>query len=205
MMSNNDNPLTSVVSYPQRGPYGDNSYRGNCTGYLVKDLIRHFKPVRVLDPMEGSGTTRDVCKECKVQYTGMDLKNGFDLVNDEITGTFDFVFFHPPYWDIVKYGGDRNDLSNSPTYDIFMGKLRICVSKLVEALERGGTLAILIGDKKKNGDLYPLFNEIINWRIGRLTQIIIKEQHNMRSNETSYSGSFIPIHHEYVLIFRKET
>jgi hypothetical protein len=30
--------LCSVVSYPDRGPWGDSRYRGNCSGYLVKDL-----------------------------------------------------------------------------------------------------------------------------------------------------------------------
>ena len=25
-------PLTSVVSYPDRGPWGDNRYPGNCSG-----------------------------------------------------------------------------------------------------------------------------------------------------------------------------
>ena len=31
--------LCSVVSYPDRGPWGDFRYRGNCSGHLVKDLI----------------------------------------------------------------------------------------------------------------------------------------------------------------------
>jgi len=34
--------LRSVVSYPDRGPWGDASYRGNCSGYLVKDLNGQF-------------------------------------------------------------------------------------------------------------------------------------------------------------------
>jgi hypothetical protein len=33
----------SVVSYPARGPWGDSKYRGNCSGYLVKDLILRLK------------------------------------------------------------------------------------------------------------------------------------------------------------------
>jgi DNA modification methylase len=198
-------PLTTVVSYPERGNYGDNHYRGNCTGLLIKDLIMHFHARKVLDPMQGSGTTGDVCKEMNIEYTGLDLNSGFDLVNDEIVGTYDFVFWHPPYWDIVRYSDRKNDLSCSPTYDIYMGRLRICISRLYEALEPNGTLAILIGDKKKNGELYPFFNEIINWKIGKLRQIIIKEQHNTESSRKSYSGAFIPIHHEYVLIYGKES
>jgi len=36
--------LTSVVSYPDRGPYGKSDYRGNCSGYLIKELLEHYKP-----------------------------------------------------------------------------------------------------------------------------------------------------------------
>jgi len=52
--------LCSVVSYPDRGPWGDSRYRGNCSGYLVKDLILRFGCKSVFDPAEGSGTVRDV-------------------------------------------------------------------------------------------------------------------------------------------------
>lgn len=33
---------TSVCSYPDRGPYGDNKYRGNCTGFLLKTFMSHM-------------------------------------------------------------------------------------------------------------------------------------------------------------------
>jgi hypothetical protein len=52
--------LCSVVSYPDRGPWGDSRYRGNCSGHLVKDLILRFNCRSVFDPTEGSGTVRDV-------------------------------------------------------------------------------------------------------------------------------------------------
>ncbi len=195
-LSENEGISSTIVDYPDRGDYGKSSYRGNCSGLLVKDLICHFKPKTVLDPMEGSGTTRDVCKQFDIKYCGLDLHHGFDLVNDEIKGRYDFIFFHPPYWDIVKYSTDKKDLSASETYDIFMGRLRICISKLYQALSPNGTLAILIGDKKHNGKLYTFFNEIISWNIGLISQVIIKTQHHTVSSRKTYSGSFIPIHHE---------
>lgn len=55
-----DKNLSSVVSYPDRGPWGDSAYRGNCSGHLVKDLILRFKCQSVFDPSEGGGTVRDV-------------------------------------------------------------------------------------------------------------------------------------------------
>ena len=43
--------LTSIHSNPRRGPYGSNRYRGNCGGYLIRDLLQYDQPQHVLDPM----------------------------------------------------------------------------------------------------------------------------------------------------------
>ncbi len=34
--------MESVVSYIDRGKYGDSTYRGNCSGFVIKDLIKQF-------------------------------------------------------------------------------------------------------------------------------------------------------------------
>ena len=31
--------MQSVISYKERGKYGNSNYRGNCSGYVIKDLI----------------------------------------------------------------------------------------------------------------------------------------------------------------------
>ena len=40
-------PLTSIVSYPERGSGGNNRYRGNCSPKLIEDLIAFFKPEEI--------------------------------------------------------------------------------------------------------------------------------------------------------------
>jgi hypothetical protein len=55
--------LTSIHAARQRGPYGDARYRGNCGGYLMRDLLQYYQPRRVLDPMTGSGTCRETSAE----------------------------------------------------------------------------------------------------------------------------------------------
>ena len=32
----------SVVSYPDRGHWGKSSYRGNCTGRIIKDFLESY-------------------------------------------------------------------------------------------------------------------------------------------------------------------
>lgn len=206
--------LCSVVSYPDRGPWGDNYYRGNCTGHLIKDLILRFKCSSVFDPAEGGKTTKEVVEginqhlKKEIRYEGKDLKQDWDILNNKLPEEkFDLVFYHPPYWDIIRYSDDPRDLSSCTTLEEFELKLNKSAEKLYEAVRPGGILAILIGDKRRNGNYYALFRTLLtNGKIGQLKSIIIKIQHNTKSSYTNYTSSnpfFIPIKHEYCLIFQK--
>jgi hypothetical protein len=206
--------LASVVSYPGRGPWGNASYRGNCSGHLVKDLILRFNCQSVFDPAEGSGTVRDVVSGINkylrkdIYYDGRDLKTGWDILTSVMPEKqFDLVWYHPPYWDIVRYSADQNDLSNCPTLEDFELKLNQSVRRLFGAVKPGGILAILIGDKRKHGNYYPLFRTLlINQGIGQLKAIIIKVQHNCMSDRKNYGYQnpfLIPIKHEYCLVYQK--
>jgi hypothetical protein len=206
--------LCSVVSYPDRGPWGDSKYRGNCTGYIVKDLILRFKCQSVFDPSEGGGTVRDVVEginnhlKQSIHYEGKDLKAGWDLLEGPMPeNQFDLVWYHPPYWDIIRYSENPKDLSNCPTLYDFEDKLNRAAERLSKAVRPGGVMAILIGDKRKNGNYYALFRTLLfNKKIGQLKAIIIKIQHNTRSSKTQYISHnpfFIPIKHEYCLVFQR--
>ena len=100
--------MCSVVSYPNRGPWGDSGYRGNCSGHLVKDLILRFKCQSVFDPSEGGGTVRDVVSGINqylkrgIEYEGRDLRQGWNLLTSELPQKkYDLVWYHPAYWDII--------------------------------------------------------------------------------------------------------
>src|SRR5947209_13632786 len=70
--------LTSLYHKSYAGPYGDRGYPGNCSGELIKDLLRYFQPQRVFDPMTGSGTCWDVCRELQIPCVSKDIRFGFD-------------------------------------------------------------------------------------------------------------------------------
>ena len=206
--------MCSVVSYPDRGPWGDSSYRGNCSGHLVKDLILRFGCQTVFDPSEGGGTVRDVVSGINqhlkkgIEYDGRDLKQGWNLMTSPLPDRqYDMVWYHPPYWDIIRYSENRYDLSNAQNLDEFEAMLNLCVERLSQVVKRGGILAVLIGDKRKSGQYYPLFRTLLmNDKIGQLKAIIIKIQHNCKSDRTVYGQSnpcLIPIKHEYCLVFQK--
>ena len=211
--------LTSIVSYPERGEGGNNRYRGNCSPKLIEDLIGFFKPTEICDYMCGSGTTKAAADKCGIKSNIYDLHSGFDIMNSEIKERPEFVFWHPPYWDIIvysdvmykaadvqsRYGYDprKLDLSRIPSWDQFVEAMNYAMMKQFTALEKGGRMAVLMGDIKKKGKLYSMLAEIV--KPGTLENIIIKAQHNCFSDNVQYSGRFIPILHEYVMIVRKDT
>jgi hypothetical protein len=206
--------LCSVVSYPDRGPWGNAQYRRNCSGWLAKDLILRFKVESVFDPAEGSGTVKEVVeginkhKAKSIRYEGRDLRKGWDILTSPLPERkFDMAWYHPPYWDIIRYSGDRRDLSNSQTLEDYETKLNQSAKRLFQAIKPGGILAILIGDKRKNGTYYPLMRSLLmNPGLGELRAIIIKVQHHCRSDNREYREGnpfMIPIKHEYCLVFQK--
>lgn len=94
--------LTSLYHKAYPGPYGKRSYPGNCSGELIKDLLKYFRPKRVLDPMTGSGTCADVCRDLGIECVSFDIHQGKDACDAgsyRDIGSFDFVWLHPPYPD----------------------------------------------------------------------------------------------------------
>ena len=204
--------MQSIVSYKNRGSFGDSKYRGNCTGYIIKDLIQHFyptsKPKKFVEIFSGGGTGKDVANELNITNSlHLDLNNGWDALVDEIPTGSDFIFSHPPYWDIISYESQRNaysknDLSNEMPYEEFIHKLNIINEKIYHSLLYGGRHAILVGDIRKQGKYYSIIKDM-DW-FGDLESHIIKIQYNCVSDNKIYSNNnFIPIRHEHLLILKK--
>lgn len=202
--------MKSIVSYKERGKYGDYKYRGNATGKLLIDLHKVFKFQTISDYMAGSFTTKDVGKDLGIITNCYDLNSGFDLIDNDIPERNDFIYWHPPYWDIIKYSGFmygnkplEHDLSHIQDYNKFIKAINYCLAKQFTSLEKGGRMAILMADIKKQGKLYSMLLDMN--KLGTLEQIVIKEQINCMSDKKMYSNSnFIRIAHEYCLILRKD-
>lgn len=204
--------MQSIISYPNRGKWGNSSYRGNTSGYVIKDLIEQFyphsKPKKFLEVFSGGGTGLDVAKDLGIKNSvHLDLNTGWNALKDEIPYGSDFVFSHPPYWDIIKYKTQRgsydpDDLSNVMSYEEFIQKLDKVNAKIYQSLLNGGRHALLVGDVRKKGRYYSIIKDMTYF--GDLESHIIKTQHNTVSGNKQYANnSFIPIVHEHLLVFRK--
>lgn len=202
--------MISVISYPTRGKGGDSGFWGNCSPKVIEDLLDQFNPQLVYDPAVGSGTTEDVLQQRSVPGWCSDLVRGHNVLQDEppFMG-FDLGFFHPPYWNMVTYTAGvwkcdphPDDLSRAPTYQDFIDKLNEANYRIYETLRSGGRLALLVGDLRRNGTLYPIQRDM-RW-YGEPEALVIKQQHNVRSAQKRYANAnFIAIVHEYLVITQK--
>jgi len=209
-------PLTTVVSDPVRGVGGSPSYRGNWSPRLVERVLAWLEPRRVFDPTVGGGTTAAVCERLGVECEAYDLNpappigvGNFDMLTDDPDKAADLILTHPAYWNVVPYSGsvwghepDPRDLSQIAAWPDFVLAMNKAVLHLWATLRVGGHLALLVGDIARSGRLYSMQHEIA-W-CGEPVRTIIKLQHNATSYRTSYVGRrFVPIVHEYLLVFRK--
>ncbi len=200
--------LTSIHSSPRRGPYGRRHYRGNCDGHLIKKLLRYFGAKRVLDPMAGSGTCRDVCRELGVACHTMDLRRGQDAADPAGYADLppvDFVWMHPPYWRMIRYNDDPRCLSNAPTLDAFLTRMQLVLRNCQGVLDRGGKIVVLIGGYSDRGRYQPLpqllVERAIRERLWPACTEIIRLQHGNTSSKKRYRSRFIPGLHDTCLVF----
>ena len=212
--------MKSVMSFPERGNYGNSNWRGNTSGYVIKELIQHFNPKLFVDACEGSGTSRDVCKEMGIEYVGLDLYKGQDFTKDSILTQLprpaDICFTHPPYHDMIAYSGSvygkeilTGDTSHCRNVEEFISKSQVMLMNQREATKEGGIYCTLIGDQRGGslgkGNFRTYQADFISMMPKEeLLSVAIKLQHNCMSDTRVYSGSFIPIMHEYLLIWKKK-
>lgn len=207
--------LTSLYHKTQRGNYGDARYPGNCSGEIIKDLLRYFKRKSVLDPMTGSGTCGHVCEELGIECRSTDLHDtrfdGADACDPDSyrgRGAYDFVWLHPPYWRQKVYSSDPRDLSTCSTLAAFLDRYALLLQNCANVLTKGGKLAVLMGDySDREEGFVPLVyhTKRLAFRSGLRQHCtdIIRFSHGASSSTKVYRSSFIPGLHDVCAIFEK--
>lgn len=218
--------LTSFMAFPERAQGGNHMWRGNCAPQVVQKILsfvleclprRKKEDFLFLDPMCGSGTSKDVADKMGISCIQYDLnpnlrqgKGGWNALKDEVEDRADLVFLHPPYHSIIRYSGEMwgsahpDDLSRCESYWEFIEKLNFVVRKMFLSLRNGGFLAVLVGDIRQNGIFHSIADDIMT--IGQMKSWIVKGQFHCKSARKQYTGRypFIPITTEHLLLFQKE-
>jgi SAM-dependent methyltransferase len=125
------------------------------------------------------------------------------------------VILHPPYWDVIKFSDNPEDLSAAKSLEEFLRLFKEVVVRVSEVLEENRYLGLVIGDKYSDGEWVPLgfycMREVMD--VGyRLKGIVVKN-----IGETRLGGSsrglwkyralkfgFFVFAHEYVMVFQKK-
>lgn len=219
-------PFThSVVSYPNRGKWGNSKWRGNCSGHIIQNAISTYMPKNnpnalFVDPSKGSDTSGDVARDMGVRYRGLDLHEGFNLLRDDLLHTLNepasLCFWHPPYANMIQYSRNvwnganstphPDDLSECLNMSDFIEKSQCALMNIYDAVttDGNGTYCVLIGNMRKQGKYYDLAGMLQRVAPGTLKDIIIKTQHNCVSDRRQYAKPIVRIAHEVLLVFGKD-
>ena len=199
---------SSIMSFPERGPWGDARYPGNASGFVLLELLAALKPRFVIDVTAGSGTNVELCNDFSFRVLGLDLKDGFNALKDSVLERAgepaDLTWSHPPYWDVKKYSSHLDDLSCCKDEDEFLDKLHVLLLNQREATRAGGHYATLIGDRRKAG-CYSSYQADCITRLPKdeLRSVIVKTQHNVSSRTNTYALRYPLVAHEYLLVWQR--
>jgi len=202
--------LTSLYHFDRAGEYGSRMYPGNCGGNLIRDLLTFYGARSVIDPMTGSGTCRDVCRELQVYCYSSDLHQGVDACDPASfpKQCFEFAWLHPPYWRQKLYTEHPADLSRTPTLAAFLDRYRELIATAAGTLTPGGRLAILMGDyQDRDAGFVPLVyhTKRLAFDLGlrQCATDIVRFSHGASSGKKVYRSSFIPGLHDVCTIFQR--
>ena len=152
---------TTLWDYPRQSygktPKGDNKYPGVTPAFIIYNLVQRYTELGdlVLDPMAGSGTTVDVCKEEGRRVIAYDISpTRADIAQNDARNipladnSVDMIFVDSPYGDNVRYNDHPDDIGKiSSETERFYDELEKVMNECHRVLKPGKVLGWLIGDQ----------------------------------------------------------
>jgi DNA modification methylase len=152
---------TTLWDYPRqsygRTPKGSNKYAGVTPAFVIYNMVKRYTEPGdlVLDPMAGSGTTIDVCREEGRRCMAYDISpTRPDIVQNDARRipledeSVDMVFIDSPYGDNIDYNDQPGNIGRiSAEADEFYEALDRVMAEVYRVLKPSKTLGWLIGDQ----------------------------------------------------------
>jgi DNA modification methylase len=152
---------TTLWDYPRQSygktPKGNNKYPGVTPAFVIWNLIQRYTEPGdlVLDPMAGSGTTLDVCKEEGRRCICYDIApTRPDIIQNDSRkipledNSVDMIFVDSPYGDNIKYNDHPDCIGKiSSETETFYDELEKVIKECHRVLKPGKVLGWLIGDQ----------------------------------------------------------
>lgn len=221
----NEHATGTILSFPDRGPWGNPKYRGNFSGWIPASILVRYGCRSVSEIFAGGGTTSDLCKDLGIPYCGIDLNPNpvrtdisfMDILDygRELPDGFyeaDLQMLHPPYPGIndIHYSNgmwrDDKGLANADIQEMPWGQGMLAVNKAImrgyAAMPKGAYQAVVVGDIRRKGIFRSMLTNLT--LPGEQVQILVKAQHNTVSGNRTYNNNqFFFIEHEFVVITKK--
>jgi len=152
---------TTLWDYPRQSygktPKGSNKYAGVTPAFVIYNMIRRYTEPGdlVLDPMAGSGTTIDVCREEDRKCIAFDISpTRPDITRNDARKipladeSVDMIFIDSPYGDNIDYNDQPGNIGKvSAETDLFYEELDKVMAECYRILKPGKALGWLIGDQ----------------------------------------------------------
>jgi len=163
---------TTLWDFPRQSygltPKGNNRYPGVTPALIIFNLVWRYTDTGdlVIDPMCGSGTTIDVCREEKRKVVGLDIlppPHRSDMIQSDarkipVRDNFaDMVFVDSPYGDNIRYNEHPASIGKiSSETEEFYDELEKVMRESHRILKGGKVLAWLIGDQWVKHEFTPV-------------------------------------------------
>lgn len=210
-----------LFRYTKKGDYVLDPFSGSGTTLIeAQRMERNSIGIELQETVANEAINRIRTEQRNgiIADTFIDDSRTFDT--DRIIATYkidkvQFIIYHPPYWDILKFSNDPNDLSNSSTINEFLNNYRLVVKNTCKILDDGRYCAVVIGDKYAHGQIIPLGFYCMRLMQNEgltLKATIIKnfEETKGKANQKALwrqralqNGLYV-FKHEYIFVFRKE-
>lgn len=217
---------TTLWDYPSQhygvGEQGSKNYQGATPSYLIWNLLERYTRENdcVVDPMCGSGTTLDVCRDLKRVGKGFDLTPfRDDIVKADArkiplsNGCADFVFVDPPYSTHIEYSQDPACIGN---LDARQGEYFKAMEKVIDEifriLKNRRYMALYVCDSFQKGKPFvPIGFELFNILRQKFkpADIICVTRHNKSFKRRHWhtaavEGNYFLRGFNYLFIMKKE-
>jgi DNA modification methylase len=167
---------TTLWNYPRQSygptPKGSNKYAGVTPAFVIYNMVKRYTEPGdlVLDPMAGSGTTIDVCKEegrkviaFDVSPTRPDIKRNDARKLPLDDSSVDMIFIDSPYGDNIDYNDQPANIGKlSAESEEFYRALDKVVEECHRVLKPGKVIGWLIGDQWVKKKFTPVGFRIFN-------------------------------------------
>lgn len=194
--------------------YECETLRRNFVGVDIKqDMVDYVKSKLDSETIQNQNNIFTTCIEGDSSNPEITQRINTILQNNR-KNCVQLVILHPPYFDILKFSNNPNDLSNAKNIKSFLDSFGKVVENCMRLLEKDRYMAIVIGDKYSGGEWIPLGFYCMNETQKRglkLKSIIIKNIDGNRAKQgkndiwryRALTSDYYIFKHEYILLFKK--